>query len=311
MRLIVALACFLVLLTPAFSKTFLVTNQVCYIAGGQVFISNEKYDHFSEIMGPPNSVAAQFCTKDFITHRSCKQVMLYNFQVACRGGSATLPQWFMAAFGNDKSTRDSSMALSPTGNQLSYIDPGRDVYDREARRTAFPVGYAPLPAIEGRLKSLDWDTTNGRLTLAKSLRPDQERRISDLFTMRAGLVEPFPESHIATAVKISEEAPPRAQPREPPPASKPDNTPQTPWSKAEIPETVSVRSIVIGAIIWLFGFIVSRIVPTDSRILKISVGGLASIVSSVLLYALGVKEGLTLLTVTLGGIIFVSVSVFF
>lgn len=187
-------------------KLFLVTKYICHVAGGQVWVTTGTQDAYSEILGSTAPVSRQVCGKSYFDTRSCINVSLYNFKVACRDGVATAPQLFMALFGKDKSTRDFGFALTAS-DQLSYFDPVHDFSGSSGRTVLLPLGYAPLHTkpIETVTRRLTWDDRRQRLSLPRNLSEDQERRIRSLFVVRSGYVEPFLELKISRAVSIAEE----------------------------------------------------------------------------------------------------------
>jgi hypothetical protein len=187
----------------ASEKNYFDVSQSCYIAGGQVWATAEKESTYSEIIGSTQGVAGQICIKGFFGVRNCIAATLYNFRVACRDGIATAPDFYMALFGNEKSTRDNGFSVS--GNQLSYIDPDMN----GGHRVFYPPGYAPWIAtqIVPHMKQLAWDDVNQRPVLNREVGADQERRIRELFVTRGGYVEPFPADNIRKAFAISLEKP--------------------------------------------------------------------------------------------------------
>src|SRR5579883_2121922 len=83
--------------TYASEKVFLSLTNTCYVAGGQVWGSSNNQNFYSEVLGSTNGLAGQMCVKGmYFNARTCTAATLYNFQIACRGGLASAPQFYMA-----------------------------------------------------------------------------------------------------------------------------------------------------------------------------------------------------------------------
>src|SRR4051794_32083752 len=117
MRLILVAVFSGLLLLPcrAGEKHFLLLTQICHFVGGQVWVSNLKEKHYSEIIGSTTEMPVQICRKGFLDTRTCIDVKLYNFRLACRDGVASAAQLFMALFGTEETTRQNGFILN--GNQ--------------------------------------------------------------------------------------------------------------------------------------------------------------------------------------------------
>lgn len=279
------------------NKAFLLTPQVCQIVGGRASISVENEDYYTELVGPLSGKPSQMCIAGWFGARSCVNVTLYNFKAVCRGGTASAPALYMALFGNDKPNLDSGVTL--VGDQISYIEQSNDLYQKNPRRVAFPIGYAPFPDLQARLKTLNWDASGGYPILSREINTDQRRRITDLFVARGGYVEPFPVSHIARAATISQERPKAPEPQPAPPAS------------ATRPAMDNATAFVAAGLVFLVGFLTMRNVPVDSFFGRLVIGVLVGVASSVILYFIGVKDHLTIVSVSVfGGVVVFAVSLF-
>jgi hypothetical protein len=310
-------------------KTFWNVGQTCQMAAGQVYVTSPGGNYYSELVGSLSGMHSRMCVKraGFFDFRNCIEVTLYNFQIMCRGGLATLPQFYMAAFGNSPDTQAGGVALSASGDQLSYVDPG-DGLGTPRQRVSLPVGYAPLPAFETQVRRLQWDNSRGRPALSQSLRSDQENRIKQLFEMRGNRVEPFPENNINRAIAIADERPPAPPPPPPPPpppvavqpppitttppvppkaSSPPASTPKQPSRQVPL-----IFAFIVAGLVWLAGLKVLKKLPADSYAAKIAIGILVAVVSSLILFAFGIKDELTVLSFSLfGGLIVLALNVFF
>jgi len=226
--------------------------------------------------------------------------------MACKDGLANAPQLFMALFGNDKSTQQNGFTLN--GNQLFYIDPVRDFSGSSGRRVSLPAGYAPLHTlpIDTVARRLTWDDLNQRLSLARNISNDQERRIRELFVTRPGFVEPFPESNIKRAVAISEERPPPPPPIPSSPFSSPEQQPIPQATGLRI-ETNSYLALAAGIVFvaflsWVFGA-ASKIMSGDKSKFWRQVGAesISLIASGSVLYWFGIVDEIKLLSIPLIG----------
>ena len=204
----------------------------------------------------------------------------------CRGGLVTLPQFYMAAFGNSEHSRAAGLSLNAAGDQLSYADPG-DGLGVPRQRINLPTGYAPLPPFETQIRKLRWDQANGRPAVSELLSSDQEDRIKQLFVMRGELVKPFPESHIRKAAGIAAErppvavAPPPLAPSPPPTVEQPSPTtsvfapqPKNPVKQAtHIPAFVLISVSVFLIAVIILAYLEVLFQPISLAVLGISVVG--------------------------------------
>jgi len=283
----------------ASEKVFLSANNSCYIAAGQVWGAVNKESFYSEVIGSLQGVPGQLCLKHFFDVRSCKPSIFYNFRLTCRGGTASTPQLYMAFFGKDQETQKNGFAAN--ADQLSYIDPVKDFTGNFGRRVYLPPGYAPLNTtdINNFVRRLSWDDFNQRPALAVSPGSDQDRRIRDLFVVRGGYVEPFPESNIKKAIEISEEKPRISSP----PVMQPTESVQHPGLYIQTNSFPALAGGVMFAALlsWVFTR-TSRALSGDrpSILRQIIVESGALIISGTVLWWFGVVDEIKLLSIPLG-----------
>jgi hypothetical protein len=275
-----------------------------------VWVTTQNENFYSEVIGSTSGVNSQMCLKGPLGFRACKQTMLYGFQLVCRGGLSTMPQLFMALFANDQSTLQNSFGIS--GGQLSYIDP----VGRAGQRVFFPPGYAPINtvAIDTIIRLLTWDDINQRPVLSRNLNSDQASRIGALFVSRGRCIEPSPESNIKRAVAISEEAPTRpvAQNKEPPLVSAAPSqivqtsTPEPSHGSNEFTNSWGALMVGFGFvafITWISAIAQRAIAHKPNFLREVAVESTAAIVSSSVLYGLGVATEIKWMSVPiLGGL---------
>lgn len=314
-RAAAAVGCAIAGVAEAEDRTFLMTPQVCQMIGGSVVISVEKEDYYTQIVGPRAGQPSQMCVAGWFGARTCADVILYNFSVVCRGGVASAPALYMALFGGDKETANNGAMLS--GGRLSYIEQSKDLYQRHPRRVAFPTGYAPFQALESRLRSLEWDMAAGHPVLSRAITEDQRARIKALFVTRSGYVEPFPVSAVARAAGVSEERPKVPESNMAPP-SRGSPQPQQDSPRAGSPSQIrepkpvdpAVVYLLVAGAIALLVYAIKKQVPIKSLQGAVVVATVASIISSVVLYWLGMKEGITLFSTTVFWVLVFSITLF-
>jgi hypothetical protein len=73
-----------------------------------------------------------------------------------------------------------------------------------------------------------------------------------------------------------------------------------------------VFALACAAVVWLLGILLLRVIPADGVGAKVVIGTLIAIASSVVLYLFGIKDDLTLASMTLfGGVLVIAISIFF
>lgn len=248
-------------------------------------------------MGSLAGVPGQLCLKSFFDTRTCKPSIFYNFRLACRGGTASAPQLFMALFGNDQSTQKNGFALS--GDQLSYIDPVRDFSGQSGRRVYLPPGYAPLNTtnINSFIKQLTWDDYAMRPALSETLTDDQERRIKQLFVAQSGYIEPFPESSIRRAFQIAEEKP------APAPAVSAQVAGRSQFSVPANSYAALTGSLIFAAFLsWVFGVVTRKLSSERPHFWRqVGIESIGMVISGIILYWLGIVDEIKLLSIPLAG----------
>jgi hypothetical protein len=285
--------------TSAAEKIFISANNTCYFVGGQVWGDVKKENFYSELLGSLQGVSTKMCFKgSFLNARTCISAILYNFRIACRGGLATAPQFYMAMFGNDESTRKNGFILA--NNQLSYIDPIQNA-GTSGQRVAFPYGYAPFEKpIDGVVKRLTWDDYHQRPLLTHIPDTEHERRIQNLFVSGPGYVEPFPESNIKLAFEISEERIVSPPPPLPPPPFQPGGGGFSIGANSGL--AVGGSLVFVAFLSWAFGF-VSRMLSGDRPKFwrQVGVESAVLIISGTVLFWFGIVDEIKLLSIPLVG----------
>jgi hypothetical protein len=209
----------------------------------------------------------------------------------------TAPQFYIGYFGLQNSERDFRIL----SNQLSYI-PGMGARNR----VVFPAGYAPFDGFDKLVSRMVWDDVKGHPDIARNLTVGQESRIKALFTTKNGYVEPFPASNLQLAISISEEKPP---PSAAPMAPKAEISKREPERQADglhisanSYSALAVGFLFVAFVAWLSAaanrfFLVGK--PSFWR--EVSIETVSSIVSTTVLYTVGVVTEIKWLSVPLLG----------